>query len=102
MNGLPKRPTTELVEALRVRARFIERSRAPWEVPATIDMMLEAADRLAEVTAARDSLLLALKAMVEDLEARWDMADPRTNPGIRHNVETSKRAIAMVEELEKP
>jgi hypothetical protein len=39
-------------------------------------------------------LRTALKDLVEDLEARWDMRDPRTNPGIRHYVERANGALA--------
>jgi hypothetical protein len=42
-------------------------------------------------------VLAALKDIVDDLEARWDMDDPRTNPGIKHNVERAKAAIAKAE-----
>jgi hypothetical protein len=48
----------------------------------------------ARLIAAAPDLLAALKAMVDDLEARWDMSAPSTNPGIRHNVEQAKAAIA--------
>lgn len=43
------------------------------------------------------SLLKALKDIVDDLEARWDMRDPSTNPGIKDNVERAKAIIAKAE-----
>lgn len=36
-----------------------------------------------------------LQSIVEDLEARWDMTDPSTNPGIVENVSQAKKVIAM-------
>ncbi len=38
----------------------------------------------------------AVRALVEDLEARWDMDDPRTNPGIRENVKLGRAALASL------
>jgi hypothetical protein len=56
------------------------------------------ADAIKQTLLARDEevkrLRAALKDLVEDLEARWDMRDPRTNPGIRHYVQRAKDALA--------
>jgi hypothetical protein len=41
-----------------------------------------------------EALRAALVGLVDDLEARWDMSDPRTNPGIKHHVQQAKEAIA--------
>lgn len=43
------------------------------------------------------AVLSALREMTDDLEARWDMNDPRTNPGIKHNVARAREAIALAE-----
>src|SRR5678815_3435394 len=45
----------------------------------------------------QSELLTVLKDMVDDLEARWDMNDRSTNPGIVHNVRRAKQAIARAE-----
>ena len=51
----------------------------------------------AHLIAAAPDLLEALRETIEDLEARWDMNDPRTNPGIRQCVERGRAAIAKAE-----
>lgn len=51
----------------------------------------EAALKLQETTSSE--LLDALKAFVEDSEARWDMHDKSTNPGIVENVKRAKAII---------
>ena len=51
----------------------------------------------ARLIASAPDLLAALKEMTEDLEARWDMNDRSTNPGIRHCVEQAKAVIAKAE-----
>ena len=44
---------------------------------------------------ARQQLTGALKSIGDDLEARWDMTDSRTNPGIRAIVEQAKAVLAI-------
>jgi hypothetical protein len=53
--------------------------------------------RAEEAEAQRNDLLAVLKDMTEDLEARWDMRDRSTNPGIVVNVERANAAIAKAE-----
>ncbi len=52
---------------------------------------------LRETIQAKDAeiakLRSALKEMTDDLEARWDMKDSSTNPGIRHCVEQARAAL---------
>jgi hypothetical protein len=54
-------------------------------------------DEVERLQQERGELLAALKDLVEDLKARWDMRDPRTNPGIRHYVDRAEATIATVE-----
>ena len=49
--ALPERSTEDLIAALRVRAARL--TGEPWEVPATILMLREAADRLETLQAQR-------------------------------------------------
>lgn len=53
--------------------------------------------RIRRLQGERDELLAALKGLVDDLKARWDMNHPSTNPGIRHHVEQADAAIAKAE-----
>jgi hypothetical protein len=55
----------------------------------------EAASLLRELLDERDELRAALTAMVDDLEARWDMRDPRTNPGIVDCVTQAKATLRL-------
>lgn len=57
----------------------------------------EAAALMRELLDERSELLVTLKNIVDDLEARWDMRDSRTNPGIKHNVAQAKAAITKSE-----
>jgi hypothetical protein len=52
----------------------------------------------ARLIAAAPDLLAALKEFVDDIEARWDMNSPSTNPGIKQCVEQAKAAIAKAEQ----
>lgn len=61
------------------------------------DMCRELAAEILTLRKSRCDLLMVLKNIVDDLEARWDMRDAGTNPGIRHNVEQAKVAIATAE-----
>jgi hypothetical protein len=54
-------------------------------------LALQAKLEAAEATLAR--LREALVDLVEDLKARWDMSDPRTNPGIRYYVQRADAAL---------
>ena len=66
----------------------------------TIDVLREAADQI-EADAARIAKLEhALRDFIEDMEARWDMNDPRTNPGIRHCVEQGRKVLEVPHESE--
>lgn len=62
--------------------------------PTAGDLIVTAAVPL---LAAAPELLAALKEIADDLEARWDMRDRSTNPGIRHCVEQARAAIAKAE-----
>jgi hypothetical protein len=53
--ALPKRNAAELADALRSRAHFLTGER--WEMPATREMMREAADLLAECRSLREQLM---------------------------------------------
>lgn len=90
--ALPVRSVDELIRDLRLRAAML--GGEPWELPATAAMMREAADALAAQRAALAQLRKALHDFVEDCEARWDMNDPRTNPGIKHCVEHGRAALS--------
>jgi len=50
--------------------------------------------------ARQQGLKKALIDLVEDLEARWDMNDSHTNPGIRHCVEQAIKALRCADEME--
>jgi hypothetical protein len=67
------------------------------DVPLVHTMGDEASEANARLIAATPDLLEALKDIVEDLEARWDMSDRRTNPGIVSCVEKGRHAIAKAE-----
>ena len=54
---------------------------------------------LANLIANARALYHALHEMTEDLEARWNMDDPRTNPGIRANVAQARRVMQQAEKL---
>jgi len=46
--------------------------------------------------AAITALEKALRDLIEDLEARWDMQAPSTNPGIKACVEQGKAALSAL------
>jgi len=51
---------------------------------------------------AQAEVLASLEAIVDDMEARWDMDDPSTNPGIRDNVKRAHAAIRAVRRSVSP
>jgi hypothetical protein len=83
-----------------ISRHFEQRVQAELRVDRSEDYAQRAADGLAQERLAREAseaqvqaLREALQEMTEDLEARWDMNDPRTNPGIRHNVERARSLL---------
>jgi len=102
----------------KLRAQAIERVRAmrEWlEIAKPVPQMTEKrCEQLVEALRDAESALIgqsterarqqglktALVDLVEDLEARWDMNDSHTNPGIRHCVEQARKALRCADELE--
>ncbi len=56
-------------------------------------LLVETERKLAAVEAERDALKAATTDLVEDLESRWDMRSPSTNPGIKTCVARAKTAL---------
>jgi rubrerythrin len=63
-----------------------------------IELIREKEQALSTERARQQGLKTALVDLVEDLEARWDMNDSHTNPGIRHCVEQARKALRCADE----
>lgn len=98
MSELPTRTADELARDLRVRAQYL--CGASWEVPATVAMMREAADWLAQL-AEKDATIAELrqrdKVISRQLERVADGYDPLTKD-LRERLEAADATIVRLQD----